>query len=470
MTSKLFCALLLAFTLSSGAMAQSIVRMAPDDQATVQLSYAPIVRSAAPAVVNVYATTITQQNVSPFANDPFFKRFFGGRDPFSQTRPRESQSLGSGVIIGADGLILTNSHVVSKSKDIRITLTTGREYDVDLVLDDPKTDLAVLRIQKPDRAFPALEFGDSDGLEVGDLVLAIGNPFGVGQTVTSGIVSALARTGIETSDYGFFIQTDAAINPGNSGGALVDMQGKLVGVNSAIFTRSGGSLGIGFAIPANMARIVAEAGRVGGEIVRPWLGVALQDVTSDLADSLGLDVPHGALVTEIAPDSPASAAGLVSGDVILSVDGVEIENVGAFSFRLATKPARGTVKIGFARNRTLTEIEVMLAPAPEPAAGDTRATIGGETRFAGVTAAELTPQSAEALGLAFSSKGVVIEKVEPNSPAARVGFRAGDIIVALNGVEVLDIETFRDLAVTRPQRWQIVLRRDGRIIRSIVSG
>lgn len=246
------------------------------------------------------------------------------------------------------------------------------------------------------------------------------------------------------------------------------MQGKLVGVNSAIFTRSGGSLGIGFAIPANMARVVADAGRTGGPVVRPWLGVALQDVNSDLADSLGIDVPHGALITEIAPDSPASAAGLKSGDVILAVDGVDIENAGAFNYRLATKAAKGAAKIKYARDRRQQEVDVALAPAPDEKLAEVD--ISGETRFAGVTAAELTPQSAEALGLPFSTKGVVIEKVADNSPAARVGFRSGDIILGLNGTEIKDVAAFERLAHTRPNRWQIVMRRDGQVVQFVVSG
>ncbi len=247
-------------------------RQVPVDRAQIEFSYAPIVKNAAPSVVNVYATTVTQSTPSPFANDPFFQRFFGNGPGF-QGRPRTSQSLGSGVIIDSSGVILTNHHVIAGATDIKITASDGREYAVDLALDDPKTDLAVLKVKNAGgRTFKALPIGDSDSLQVGDLVLAIGDPFGVGQTVTSGIVSALARTGVETSDYSFFIQTDAAINPGNSGGALIDMQGQLVGINSAIFTQSGGSVGIGFAIPSNMARVVATAALSGTGLVRPWLG------------------------------------------------------------------------------------------------------------------------------------------------------------------------------------------------------
>ena len=444
----------------------AVERVVPQSDGELQLSFAPIVRSVAPAVVNVYATTVTQQSVSPFANDPFFQRFFGG-DLFS-TRPRESQSLGSGVIVDPSGVVLTNSHVVEGATDIRITMVDGREYAVDLVLDDPKTDLAVLRVRDGrGAAFPAVEFGDSDALEVGDLVLAIGNPFGVGQTVTSGIVSALARTGVEASNYEFFIQTDAVINPGNSGGALVDLQGRLVGINTAIFSRSGGSVGIGFAIPANMAQVVAEAGIAGDALIRPWFGARMQEVSADIADSLGLEVPRGALITEVAPDSTAHRAGLRAGDVILSVDGIDVTQPSAFDFRIATKPVGAPVSIGYFRDGREAALEVTLE-AP-PGAGE-RVDVAGNTRFAGTTAETLTPATAQELGLPFAARGVVVREIAPGSPAEAMGLRPGDIILSLNGRDMTDAETFRTTTDARPQRWQIVLQRGGRVFRTIVGG
>lgn len=303
------------------ALAQPVepTRAVPQNEAQIKLSFAPVVKQVSPSVVNVYATRIEQQQATRFANDPFFSRFFGQGQ--LQTRPRESQALGSGVIVDGSGVILTNRHVIEGATDVRIALSDGREFAVDIVIEDAQTDLAVLRVREPGgMVFSAIGFSDSDALQVGDLVLAIGNPFGVGQTVTSGIVSALARTGVESSDYEFFIQTDAAINPGNSGGALVDLEGKLVGINTAIYSQTGGSVGIGFAIPANMARLVANAGVTGGEIVRPWFGAKMQAVNSDIAQSLGMAAPRGALIAEVAPDGPAARAGFASGDVILSVD------------------------------------------------------------------------------------------------------------------------------------------------------
>jgi len=444
-------------------------RQVPQSQAEVQLSYAPIVKAVAPAVVNVYVTTVTEQAVSPFANDPFFRRFFGNNSPLFRTRPRESQSLGSGVIVASSGIVLTNSHVVSNATDIRIVSNDGREYDVDLVLDDPKTDLAVLKVRKADREFPAVTFGDSDALEVGDLVLAIGNPFGVGQTVTSGIVSGLARTGVQATDYGFFIQTDAAINPGNSGGALVDMNGRLVGINSSIFTRSGGSLGIGFAIPANMAKIVAEAGEAGTDLVRPWFGVALQDVTPDLADGLGIDPPRGALVTEVAEQSPAAAAGLRSGDVILGIDGFEIDDPRAFNFRLATKRVGGESEVSFIRGGAERTLMVALEAFPNDLY-DQQVDISGNTRFAGITAQVMTPVLAEELGLPLDSEGIAIVEVAPNSPAAALGLQPNDVIISLNGQEMNDLDRFGRLASQRMQSWRIELRRGDQLISTTVRG
>jgi Do/DeqQ family serine protease len=448
--------------------ATEATRVIPESQAQLQLSFAPVVRSATPSVVNVYATTITQESTSPFANDPFFQRFFG-TDGF-KTRPRQSQSLGSGVIVEASGVILTNSHVVNGATDIRVATSDGREYPVDLALDDPKTDLAVLRIRDAKGAsFPALSFADSDGLQVGDIVLAIGNPFGVGQTVTSGIVSALARTGVESSNYEFFIQTDAAINPGNSGGALVDLQGRLVGINTAIFSRSGGSVGIGFAIPANMARVVAEAGISGGTLVRPWFGARLQEVTSDIASSLGLDRVRGVIVTEVAKDGPADRAGFKAGDVLLAVDGFEINQPSAFDFRLATRKLGSEVELAYIRNGAATSSRFTLEGAPV-SAPDAIARVDGNTRFAGIAVESVNPAIAQELGLPFNTRGVVVRSVEQGSPAQRMGLEVGDIILNLNGRDMTDAKTFQSIAQNRPDGWQIVLQRGGRTFSSFVSG
>lgn len=445
-------------------------RQVPQSREQVQLSFAPVVRQVAPSVVNVYATRVEEQVVSPFANDPFFQRFFGERSPFFQSRPRESRSLGSGVIVDSSGLILTNSHVVSGATDIRIALADRREFAVDLVLDDPETDLSVLRIRDTGGAeLPAIAFADSDALEVGDLVLAIGNPFGVGQTVTSGIVSALARTGVEASDYEFFIQTDAAINPGNSGGALVDLDGRLVGINTAIYSRTGGSVGIGFAIPANMAAVVAQAGLAGGEIVRPWLGAKTQVVSADIAESLRLASPSGAMITDVAPGGPAERAGLTPGDVVTAIDGVTVEDPSALNFRLATRQPGSEARLAVMRGGEAFEAVLPVEAPPQPDESQI-ARITGNTRFAGATGQELTPALAQEQGLPFDARGIVITEIEERSPAEAMGLATGDIILSLNGVEMTNASTFAETASRRVRTWEIVLQRDGRVVRTYVSG
>src|ERR1700723_4807085 len=291
-------------------------RQVPTSPAQIQLSYAPVVKRAAPAVVNVSAPRVVE-NRNPFINDPLFRQFFGAV-------PREQvlRSLGSGVIVDPTGLVVTNYHVIEGASEVKVALADKREFDAEVALKDEHSDLAVLRLKAAGERFPVLDFANSDELQVGDVVLAIGDPFGVGQTVTHGIVSALARTQVGITDYQFFIQTDAAINPGNSGGALVDMTGKLVGINTAIFSRSGGSQGIGFAIPANMVRVVVTSAKGGGKAVkRPWLGARLQAVTPEIAETMGLRLPSGALVANVIANSPAARAGLKFSDLIVAMHG-----------------------------------------------------------------------------------------------------------------------------------------------------
>ena len=455
--------------LAEATTQQATTQQVPTSQGQIQLSFAPVVKQVAPAVVNVYATTITKRSASPFANDPFFSQFFGNGSPMFQSRPRESQSLGSGVFVDPKGIIVTNNHVVSGATDVKVATQDGHQYDVDVLIADSKTDLAVLKIKDPGgKTFPTLQFADSDKLEVGDLVLAVGNPFGVGQTVTSGIVSALARTGVESSDYEAFIQTDAAINPGNSGGALVNLRGQLVGINTAIFTQSGGSVGIGFAIPANMVKTVAEAGVNGGKLVLPWLGARLQDVTADIAASLNMESPRGAMVTEVADGSPAAAAGLKSGDVITAIDGVAVDEPQSLNYRIATKPVGSTAKLTFLRDGKAQETTLKLEAAPG-GVGDT-ATISGNTRFAGTTAATLTPALAQQMGLPFSAKGVVVTAIAPNSAADDMGLQTGDIILNLNGTPLNDVATFKRIVSGQARGWQITLQRQGQMIRTFIGG
>ncbi|MBL8572647.1 MAG: DegQ family serine endoprotease [Hyphomicrobiaceae bacterium] len=442
-------------------------RKPPETAVEIQLSFAPVVKAVAPAVVNVYANrAVAQRPMSPFFDDPLFRKFFGeefGAGP--APRARMESSLGSGVIVDKSGIIVTNHHVVANATDVKISLADKREFDCDIILKDERTDLAVLRVREKG-VFPVAQLGDSEALEVGDLVLAIGNPFGVGQTVTQGIVSALARTQVGISDYQFFIQTDAAINPGNSGGALVDMKGRLVGINTAIFSRSGGSIGIGFAIPVNMVKVVIESSRSGGVVRRPWLGADLQKVTPDIADGLGLDRPRGALVAQIAESSPAAAAGLRTGDLILSVDGVTVDDPDAVNYRLATRTVGGKVALIIRRAGKDRSLELALAAAPETVPRDERS-IDGYSPFGGARVINLSPAVAEELRISGGATGVAVKDVIPGSPANRVGLQKGDVVVEVNGERIATTRDLDKAAQAEPVVWRIAIQRDGRTMRMV---
>src|SRR6476620_5843882 len=382
-------------------------RVAPQSVIAMKQSFAPVVKRAAPAVINVYVSRKVRQVVSPFADDPFFSRLFG--DNFGIPRERMENSLGSGVLVSPEGLAVTNNHVIQGSGDAEITvaLSDGREFPAKVILKDERSDLVVLRLSAAGVSFPSIEFSDSDSLEVGDLVLAIGDPFGVGQTVTSGIVSALARTQVGISDYQFFIQTDAAINPGNSGGALVDMDGRLAGINTAIFSRSGGSHGIGFAIPANMVRVVVASAKGGGKAVkRPWLVAKMQAVTPEIADTLGLKLPNGALIANVAPNSPAARAGLKPSDLIIAIEGQTIDDPNAFDYRFATRQLGGSAQIDVQRSGKTVKLTVPLETAPDANRDEIELT--ARSPFQGAKVANISPAVADELHLDSQTEGVVV--------------------------------------------------------------
>jgi Do/DeqQ family serine protease len=461
--------LLVAFT--SSVQAQSDGRQTPQSAAEIKLSFAPIVKQVAPAVVNVYAnkTVVQQPQMSPFFNDPFFRRFFGDRAPgFNQPQERVQSSLGSGVIISADGTVITNHHVIKDADEVRVALNDRREFDAEIVLLDERTDLAVLKI-KEGGPFDFVPFAESDSLEVGDLVLAIGNPFGVGQTVTQGIVSALARTQVGVTDYQFFIQTDAAINPGNSGGALVDMSGRLVGINTAIFSRSGGSNGIGFAIPAQMAQFVSLAATQGGKVRRPWLGATVQLVSAEIAEALALDRPRGVIVTNIYPGSPAEQSDLKVGDLILAVNNKEVTDPNSFGYRFATKRLGEKAEFQINRNGDRLDLVVALQAAPETVPRDARF-LDKYSPFEGSTVMNLSPAVSEELRLDGFSEGVVIAEVKPGSPAARVGLRPGDIIRAVNDRDVESTRLLEALTRSAPRLWRLEIERDGKLNKIVLRG
>jgi Do/DeqQ family serine protease len=440
-------------------------RVVPGSAADVRLSYAPVVKRVAPAVVNVYAAKVIE-NRNPLFDDPIFRRFFGGPDG---SRDQVQRSLGSGVVVDASGLVVTNNHVIEGADQVKVSLADKREFEAEIVLKDARSDLAVLRLKDAHERFAPIDLADSDSLEVGDVVLAIGNPFGVGQTVTHGIVSAVARTQVGITDYQFFIQTDAAINPGNSGGALVDATGRLVGINTAIFSRSGGSQGIGFAIPANMVRVVVASARGGGSVVkRPWLGAKLQTVTPEIADSLSLKRPTGALVASITPQSPAGRAGLRTGDLITSVDGQGVEDPNAFDYRFATKPLGGVAQLGVLRGGRDTKLAIALETAPDTARDEL--VIQSRSPFLGAKVANVSPALADELRLESSTEGVVVLDVANGSTAQSLGFQRGDLVVSVNNEKIAHTRDL-DRITKQPSRlWRVTILRGGQQISVVFGG
>lgn len=431
----------------------------PQSNEQIKLTFAPVVKATTPAVVNVYSKSIVRQNNTPSVfDDPFFRQFFGPGGGFGRPREQVQNSLGSGVIVDPRGYIVTNNHVVKGGQDIRVVLSDKREFEAKVLLADDRVDLAVLKIDVGEEKLAALKLGNSDDLEVGDLVLAIGNPFGVGQTVTSGIISALARTDVGVSDYGFFIQTDAAINPGNSGGALVNMQGELVGINTAIYSRSGGSIGIGFSIPSNMVQTVVTSAETGKRIQRPWVGADFQEVTADIADSLGMSRPEGALISNLYPQSPLAAAGLKRGDVILALDDHPIDSPRAFGYRLATAGIGHEAIIDYISGGKQKQAMIKLVPAPETV--DRQETVmDGKSPFQGMVVANLSPAVAEEVGLPVSASGVVA--VDVRSGPAQSFFRKGDIIVSVNDTEIATVTDLSKAVAGAPDTWQIGIDRQG---------
>ena len=466
---RVLISLLACLALAAPAAAQTVAafaqpnRVAPTDAVSMKSSFAPVVRRAAPAVVNISAKRLVRQQV-----DPFWSLFSGGAP-----QQRVAQSLGSGVIVRADGVIVTNNHVIEGGQEITVALSDRREFPARVLLADLRRDLAVLKIDLPTgERLAVLPMDDSNDTQVGDLVLAIGDPFGVGQTVTNGIVSALNRTTDPNGEAGSaYIQTDAAINPGNSGGALIDMDGDLIGVNSFILSRSGSSSGVGFAIPAAVVRRVVETAVGGGRtVVRPWLGARTQSVTPEIARTLGLAPPQGALVADLWPNGPAARAGLRQGDVVLQIDGRPVPDVGTLSYAIGNhRPgdeAPLLVRRADGRDQTLT---LRAEPPPATPARDERA-LAGRNPFDGATVVNLSPAVADELGLdAFAGPGVLVTGVG-RGLALNLGLRPGDIVREVNGLKITSVRNLADLVAAPQKTWRVTIERGGQQVTATFQG
>jgi serine protease Do len=470
MRSALAVGLLFAVAAAAPASAQDA--KVPESRQEIALTFAPVVRRVAPAVVNIYAKRMVQQRqaFSPLCDDPFFKRFFG--DSFGnlgRQRQRPQNALGSGVIVDPGGLVVTNHHVIQGADEITVVLADRREFPAELVLSDERSDLSVLRIDAGEENLPTLEFKDSDEAEVGDLVLAIGNPFGVGQTVTSGIISALARTQAGISDFNFFIQTDAAVNPGNSGGALVTLDGRLIGINTAIYSRSGGSIGIGFAVPSEMVRTVVASAQSGGRVMRPWTGLVGQTLSADLAEGFGLERPGGVVVNRIYDGGPASEAGIRQSDVIVEVDGEHVNDVETLQFFVATGRLGESLGVQVFRAGDLVALDLPLTEAPETPPRDLK-TLQARHPLNGATVANLSPALAEELDLQGAWQGVILLKVPRGTIARRYRFRPGDILMEINDETVGRAADVEALLTRSSERWSVVFKRKGRVRRVELTG
>lgn len=436
------------------------VKVVPKASEQFIFSFAPVAKQVSPAVVNIYALSLQQQkNFSPLLDDPIFRHFLGDDVVSGGSPTRIQRSLGSGVIVRPNGVIITNNHVIKNADKIKVVMHDGREYEATVVSREDRTDLAALKLINSPNNLPYLKLHDADSLEVGDIVLAVGNPFGLGQTVTSGIVSALARTQVGANDFRSYIQIDASINPGNSGGALVDLKGRLVGINTAILSKSGGSIGIGFAIPSNLVAPVLESVDHGGKVVRAWAGVAVARITKQLSAQLEQEHPVGVVVSEIFPKGPADLANIEVGDVIISVDGQEINSAQNFNFRVVTRPVGHKAIFQIIKKGRKTPEDVLVVMMTPPGEDSKQIRLTGRHPLSGATIATITPYLANQLGLGIVENGVVVIRVEQDAVAKRLGLLPGDIIQNFNGGPVTNTEDLVRRLTRERGSWRIKIKR-----------
>jgi len=432
----------------------------PKNENEITLSFAPIVKATAPAVVNIYVDKkVLRYNKSPFFNDPFFNQFFG--QGFGLPQERIERSLGSGVVINESGLIITNEHVIAQANEIQVTFSAGQEYSATIIYADETTDLALIQIQHEGETFPYLEFSDSSTIDIGDLVVAIGNPFGVGQTVTTGIISAKARTGVGITDIGYFLQTDAAINPGNSGGALISMDGKLVGINTAIFSRSGSSAGLGFAIPSNMVKALLRSYKRGTPKLRHWFGAKTRTLSSEEAVKMGLQNKTYVVIDSVWNQSPANKAGLQKNDILISIDNQEIFNFTSLKYYIIVAEDMPTIPLTIIRDGK----EVLISfPIEYPEEKPLRNSIliEGSNPLNGVILENISPVLMQELNLDVI-QGVVIAAINPNSYAKRANLKKGDILQKINKEDILNVNQAKEILNNKSrQNWEIEILRNNK--------
>ncbi len=405
-------------------------------------AFSEIASAITPSVVNISTTKVIRRDVNPFFDDPFSDLFNPFRD-FKMPKKWKEQSLGSGVIVSPDGYIITNNHVVEQADEIRVTLFDKRTFKARIIGADPKTDVSIVKIDTDN--LHSIQWGDSDKLQVGEFVLAIGNPYGLSHTVTMGIISAVGRANVGIADYEDFIQTDAAINPGNSGGPLVNIKGELIGINTAIFSRSGGYQGIGFAVPSNMARLVMDQLVKKGKVTRGWLGVTIQELTPELSQKFGLKTAKGALVGDVAKGSPAERSGIKRGDIILEFNGKKVQDVGNLRNMVAQSRAGSQVSMVILRGEKEYSFKVIIDELPREVAEAAPGSTPEDSTFeglTGMTVIELSKEITRQLGLQKDEKGVVVVRVETGSSADEAGIRKGDVIEEMDRKKIENVDQY----------------------------